>query len=455
MRFNGWILFMAFALSAFQAGATEKENCVSRLEMQEIASHFTQFSELANKGDYCFDGSQTSHLIAGIMFMRKTQFATNMPTSQDELFSGRFANNWYEYFIGRINDFNIQESCPKGVGAFVYFFGNTMYVCPMLLSENFTALDRASVFMHEARHIDGFPHMTCSSGARQGINGACDTRISDGGSYAVTVETYAQLAAYAGDLHPALRAYARSSAVVYADEAFDTPARVARNLHFMVMTRDQQFHTLKVAGGSVETKALGRAPALGHVVLRGLHMILYPDDKTLQAKYVFARDEGDIQQAAGDIAVEYNGQTPEKRAELLDVHIGGQWSAKVYANRVNLACDPRSDAKGDVNLNGETAISLIYPTGYDRGVLKANLITQSGKVLEIGCENKRPYVRAASLNFDQNFKRIHKAGNDVVGLTQDGRVYLISGNRSTLLATPFDGQVHELVPSQTVEFLDR
>jgi hypothetical protein len=371
------------------------------------------------------------------------------------LFSGRFANNWYEYFIGRINDFNIQESCPKGVGAFVYFFGNTMYVCPMLLSENFTALDRASVFMHEARHIDGFPHMTCSSGARQGINGACDTRISDGGSYAVTVETYAQLAAYAGDLHPALRAYARSSAVVYADEAFDTPARVARNLHFMVMTRDQQFHTLKVAGRSVETKALGRSPALGHIVLRGLHMILYPDDKTLQAKYVFARDEGDIQQAAGDIAVEYNGQTPEKRAELLDVHIGGQWSAKVYANRVNLACDPRSDAKGDVNLNGEIAISLIYPAGYDRGVLKANLITQSGKVLEIGCENKRPYVRAASLTFDQNFKRIHKAGNDVVGLTQDGHVYLISGNRSTLLATPFDGQVHELVPSQTVEFLDR
>lgn len=455
MRFNGWILVLALALSAFQAGAAEKENCVSRVEMQEIAGHFAQFRELADKGDYCFDGSQTSHLIAGIMFMRKTRFAADMPASQDDLFSGRFANNWYNYFIGRINDFDIQDTCPKGVGAFVYFFGNTMYVCPMLLSENFTALDRASVFMHEARHIDGFPHMTCRSGARQGINGACDTRISDGGSYAVTVETYAQLAAYAGDLHPALRSYARSSAVVYADEAFDTPARVTRNLHFLVMTRDQQFHSLKVAGGAVETKEMGRSPALGHIVLRGQHMILYPDDKSLLAKYVFARDEGEIQQAAGDIAVEYNGQSPQQRAELLDVHIGGQWSAKVYASRVSLACDPGSEAKGDVSLSDDTAVGLIYPNGYDRGSLRAHLIMQSGRVFEVGCENKKPFLRAANLTFDQNFKRIHKAGGDVIGLSEDGRLFYINGGRSTPVPVSFSGQVHELIPSQTVDFLDR
>jgi hypothetical protein len=455
MGFKGWILSTALVLSAFQAGAVEKENCVARAEMQDIASHFTQFRELADKGDYCFDGSQTSHLLAGIMFMRKTRFAADMPVSQDELFSGRFANNWYDYFIGRIHDFEVQDSCPKGVGAFVYFFGNTMYVCPMLLSENFTALDRASVFMHEARHIDGFPHMTCSRGARQGINGACDNRISEGGSYAVTVETYAQLAAYAGDLHPALRAYARSSAVVYADEAFDTPARVARSVHFMVMTRDQRFHTLKLAGESVETQELGRSPALGHIVLRGQHMILYPDDKSLPAKYVFVRDEGEIPQAAGDIAVEYNGQTPPERAELLDVHIGGQWSAKVYADHVNLACDPRSETKSDVSLNGEVAVSLIYPNGYDRGVLRAHLVTQSGKMFEVGCDNKRPYLRGADLVLDRSFKRVYKAGSDVVGLTHDGRLYSIVGSRSALLPVSFNGQVHELISSQTVDFLDR
>lgn len=455
MRFNGWICSLIIALVATGAQATEKENCISRTEMQEISNHFTQFKNIAEKGDYCFDGSQTSHLLAGIMFMRKTQFASSMPNSPDELFSGRFANNWYDYFIGRINQFEVQESCPKGVGAFVYFFGNTMFVCPMLLTENFTALDRASVFMHEARHIDGFPHMTCTNGPRQGLNGACDTRISDGGSYAVTVETYAQLAAYAGDLHPALRAYARSSAVLYADEAFETPARVARTLQLLVMTKDQQFHSIRVDGGGSDVKALGRSPSLGHIVMRGQHMILYPDDKNLPAKYVFARSEGDIQQAAGDIAVEYNSQTPQQRSQLVDVHIAGQWSAKIFADKTVMSCDPRSDARSEVAFKGETAAGMVYPNGYDRGSSKASLIMTSGRVFEMGCENKVGYVRAANIEFDQKFKRIHKAGNEIIGLTEDGRLHRINGARSTPLVTAIDGQIHEMAPNQQVDFFDK
>lgn len=455
MRFNGWICSLIIAVAATGAQAAEKQNCISRIEMQEIANHFTQFKEVAEKGDYCFDGSQTSHLLAGLMFMRKTQFTSSMPNSPDELFSGRFANAWYDYFIGRINQLEVQESCPKGVGAFVYFFGTTMFVCPMLLTDNFTALDRASVMMHEARHIDGFPHMTCTNGPRQGLNGACDTRISDGGSYAVTVETYAQLAAYAGDIHPALRAYARSSAVLYADEAFETPARVARTLQFLVMTKDQQFHTVRINGTGVESQTLGRSPALGHLIMRGQHMILYPDDKTLTAKYVFARNEGDIQQAAGDIATEYNSQTPQQRAQLVDVHIGGQWSAKIFADKTAMSCDPRSDARNEITFNGETAASMIYPNGYDRGANKAHIIMNSGRVFEMGCENKVGYARVANMEFDQKFKRIHKAGNEVVGLSQDGHLFRISGSRSTPLETPFDGQIHDLAPNQFVEFFDK
>ena len=74
--------------------------------------------------------------------------------------------------------------------------------------------------MHEARHIDGYPHITCSKGPRKGLQGACDNRITDTGSYDVTVETYAQMAEYSPNLHPALRAYSKASAVIYADEAF-------------------------------------------------------------------------------------------------------------------------------------------------------------------------------------------------------------------------------------------
>ncbi len=72
------------------------------------------------------------------MFMRKTAFAVSMPTSADELFSGRFASDWYGYFTGRITSFEVQTSCPKGVIAYVYFFGTAMYVCPTALTPKFT-----------------------------------------------------------------------------------------------------------------------------------------------------------------------------------------------------------------------------------------------------------------------------------------------------------------------------
>lgn len=452
MRFSSWILSFAFFGFTGSASAVEAGNCVPASEMTAIAQHFTQFRQLAGR-EYCYNGSQESHLIAGLMFMRETQFANTMPKSTDELFSGKFANDWYSYFIGRINDLSIQSNCAKGVGAYVFMFGNTMYVCPMLLSDNFTALDRASVMMHEARHIDGFPHMTCTRGARQGLQGACDRRISEGGSYAVTVETYAQIAAYAPNVHPAMKAYARSSAVVYADEAFENVVSINRSSQLMLLTTHGEFHSLSLAGG-VTTQKLGNAPTLGRIVMRGQHMILYPEDRSQPAKYVFARNEGDLQQGAGDIAMEYNALTPAQRGDWLDVHIGAQWSARVMKTKVKIGCDPRSDSATEINTGAETPVALIYPNGYDRALKNAHLAMSSGKVFELGCSGSSAFLRASHLTFDQGYKRIQKVGNEVVGLTNDGRLFKISGTTSTPLQTSVDGRVYDIAPNQFIEFLD-
>ena len=238
MGFKHWILSLSILATGWTVHAAD---CVSQADMQDIASHFQQFSNLAGS-QYCYDGSQTSHLIEALMFMRNNKWAASMPKSTDQLFSGTFASDWFGYFTGRINELSVESSCPKGVGAFVYGWGgNTMYVCPMMLTDNFVAVDRASVMMHEARHIDGYPHITCSRGPRAGLGGACDNRITDTGSYDVTVETYAQMAEYAPNLHPALRAYSKASAVIYADEAFDTPVSIDRTEKFVLLTNKKEF----------------------------------------------------------------------------------------------------------------------------------------------------------------------------------------------------------------------
>lgn len=431
---------------------TAPAQCVPKAEMQEIAGHFKQFAPQAN-ADYCFDGSQVSNLIASLMFMRHTAFSPNMNPSKDELFTGRFAKSWYDYFIGRINVLEIVASCPKGVVAYVYAFGGkTMYACPLALTDTFSALDRASVFMHEARHIDGYPHMTCSKGPRQGLNGACDKKISDGGSYAVTVETYAQIAKYATELHPAMKAYARSSAIVYADEAFEVPVKISRTESLLVLNSDLEFHALNVASGAA--KLLGNAPAAGHIIHRAQHLVLFPDDKNLKAEYVFAQNEGKIDQSPGDVFTEYNAQTPEEKAKLVDFHSGAQWSARVYKTSIKLVCDPNAATVNELQMPaGQVAANLIYVNGYDRGVYSTNLVTDSGAVYEVGCANKKGYLKTSSVKFDQNFKRLYKVSGRTVGLTEGGKLFVVDGGKSIPLANDL-GTVWEIIPFQTFDFFE-
>lgn len=453
MGFKGWIcsLLVTVGFAAHAQTTPPTEGCISQPEMQEIARSFSQFSNLASR-EYCFDNSETSHLLQGIMFMRKTAFASTMPKSADELFSGKFASNWWNYFIGRINEFSVESSCQPGVVAFVYFFGNTMYVCPAALTASMSSLDLASVFMHEARHIDGFPHTTCRSGPRAGMQGACDDRIASGGSYAVTVETYAQIARYSVDVHPAMKAYAAASAVVYADEAFDQAVNIDRANGFVVLTNDNQLHQVSVNGSNVTLKALGQAPALGHLVKRAQYFVLYPDDKNLTSGYFFLNNEGSITTAAGSVSVEYNNSTPAVRGEWVDVYLGGLWHSRVKKTEIIFGCDTRSTSTQSLSTNGETPISLIYPNGYARDTKAAQVLMASGKIYDIGCSGTSPYYRASSSVYDRPMKRIYKSGSDVLGLGADGKLYRVNGMSTSALSSSIDGRIHDLVSAQSFSF---
>ena len=70
--------------------ANAAANCISKEDMNDITSHFTQFSSLAGK-EFCHDGSETANLLASLMFMRKNQFTSDMKPSTDQLFSGKFS----------------------------------------------------------------------------------------------------------------------------------------------------------------------------------------------------------------------------------------------------------------------------------------------------------------------------------------------------------------------------
>ncbi|MCB9073655.1 MAG: hypothetical protein H6623_08530 [Bdellovibrionaceae bacterium] len=448
-------LFSITTISMFvsSAQAADKADCISVADMNDIVASFSQFQHLKGK-EFCYDGSTDSALLEAIMFMRNTQFASTMPASHDELFSGKFATSWWKYFTGRINKFNVQQNCPEGAAAYVigFFGGHTMYVCPLMLTGSLTALDRASIYMHEARHIDGFPHVTCSHGPRKGINGACDDNIKDSGSYAVTVETYAQLGKYATDLNPAMMAYAQASAVVYANDAFEVPVNIDQTQNFVVMTADKQFHEVNIQGGGKQISDLGFASDLGRIIMRGVYYVLFPDDKNLPAKYVFTHNEGDLAQTPGSDAGEYNASSPQEKANFVAIHYAGNWGVRAYKNKLSVSCDPQAGVKSDLNISG-TPVSFIYPNGYDREARMVFLMMANGTVMEVGCKSKtQPYQQATNMSFDRPFTRMYKSGNAVVGLGADGKIYQVNGQTSTPITTPFDGQIYELLAHKNFTF---
>ncbi len=443
-------LSMLISTSLF---AQNNKNCISQANLKDISSHFTQFAKYANK-DFCADGSADFQLLSSMMFMRSTAFAANMAKSQDDFFSGRFAKDWYGYFIGRIDSIKVEASCPKGALAFVQaFFGfsdKVMHVCPIGLTDAVSTLDLSSVFMHEARHIDGFPHITCSKGPRAGINGACDKIIADGGSYAVTVETYAQLAKYATALHPALKAYARASSAIYGQEAFETPITVQNKNELVLMMDNLDFVSVDIA--TLATKTMGKSPVVGKIFKRANHMVLIPDDKTLPGQYVFLQNEGPIAQSPSDMITEYNAQTPAEKAKLVDVHVAAQWNAKVFKNSIRFVCDPTSPATKDIALPaGKNAANLLYVDGYARANFSALLSTENGEIFELGCSNKAAYLKVSAVKFDQKYKRVYKINNRIFGLTFSGELFTIENGKST--AVKLSKPVLEMAPNQIFTFM--
>jgi len=465
------LVFAAAAL-LLTASASYAQDCIAQKDIQDISKHFTQFSNISGK-DLCNDNSQTWHLLSTLMFMKRTAFEPNMNNSGDELFTGRFSSDWYQYFIGRINEIEVVPQCEKGVGAYVWMFGDkTMYVCPLALTTAFTSLDLASIFMHEARHIDGYPHTTCTQGPRAGLQGACDKRISDGGSYAVSVETYAQLAKYAKALHPALKAYSRASAVVFADEAFEVPVRIDRDEKLMVLTDDLKFQTLDLQ--TQKLTELGQSPLAGRIFKKAQLMILLPENRSEKARYVFANNEGEISNIPGEMMEDYNAQTPAVRENLMDVFHGAQMTARLYQNKVTFTCDPKSKDTQDIQIAsgsaGTKAVGIIYPNGYDRAAKTGHFVMDSGDVFEMGCQNKKAYVRASALRLDQKYTRLYKIGRGSAGAgggavtgsqtyaVANGQLFIINTNGTS---TPVDlagafatTKIIDIAPYQNFNFFD-
>ncbi len=421
------VVFGQVGITPVTPPSSEDKSCISAEDMTAIANSFTQFASLSGK-EFCNDESQNAYLLAGLNYIRKVQFTEPMVNSPDELFTGKFAKNWFGYFTNLVKTVKIEQACPTGVVAFVYgfFHQNTMHVCPMALTKAFTPLDLASVFMHEARHIDGFPHVMCSEGPRAGLQGACDKKISDGGSYAVTVETYSQLGQYGKDIHPAYRAIAQASALIYGAEAFQTKVKINRIDSFLALTADKKLYKFDPQSQQAP-ELVGTTENSGHMIKSKMGLVYMPEDKNLPLVRIFPTGE------TQSLANEYNDDSVNNRKNVVDYYLAWTWNARVEKNKVKFFCDKRSNPtqSSEVAINGAEALSVVYPEGYNPDKNFAYVSTTNG-VIQIGCENGKGKIAASNLKIDTDLKRIHKANDTTLALTVNGDVLNLSNQSQRL-----------------------
>lgn len=100
----------------------------------------------------------------------------------------------YTFFKERVKKIIYDESkdsyCAReDVSSFGYSnYGSEIYLCPFFFSADLAKVTRAAAILHEARHSEGFHHVTCQSGDKAGAHDSCDSSLEFNGSYAVALE---------------------------------------------------------------------------------------------------------------------------------------------------------------------------------------------------------------------------------------------------------------------------
>lgn len=105
-----------------------------------------------------------------------------------------------------------------------------------------TTLGRVGTVIHEARHTAGYSHTPCQQGPYKDSRlDACDTRYQYGGSHAIEMEYYAQVAVNGTNFHPAYQSMARLMALARANFVFNTPVIQAQQSLFAINDKHEGF----------------------------------------------------------------------------------------------------------------------------------------------------------------------------------------------------------------------
>src|SRR3989338_113006 len=226
-----FLVFVAIAGGLLLNSISAKADCLTQAQVDQIlARHpilvktnagdiMKAAQEPIQKVDLC-DSLQLSHqTVKALLFLDKSNsLGAAPPGGLDK----NFLKNGPGYFLSQRIDKIVLEDpvfngCGAGMVAYVFLFEQkTMHICPV--AADLSTLQLADVLVHEARHTEGYSHVSCKHGPYSGY-GACDSSVEKGGSYGVGFEFYLKISK-SEEISKEVRQEARGEAVVDLLERF-------------------------------------------------------------------------------------------------------------------------------------------------------------------------------------------------------------------------------------------
>lgn len=325
--------FLAVAitfLSFSQAHAADA--CLDQRVMDSVKEKVTLVGDNWETFDPCNASSNTYKMWETLSLIKQMTFANGRinigPLNQDIL-----PTDFWGYFSGRVSYMVNEAECRDGIVAFVFGGLNdrVVHLCPLFYEPSQNVYDRVETILHEARHFEGFRHVTCNRGPRLGKDGACDNNIQEKGSYAVTVESFAKMALLADGVPAPMRAMLKNSSVTY-DEAFNEPILPEGFQSTYILSKDKQSAYMFDGQRTIEVPAITSA----RLISRRVALAAFPLDKSDAYTLDTYSRNFDVLPAQGSFSLGYNKTEKALRPEILDVVNGSVVGGNLTRTSVNL-----------------------------------------------------------------------------------------------------------------------
>lgn len=338
------IFFSIYAFSAEQ----DNSKCISPELMKYALEHYSIYSE-----DYSGEVKKTytekdncnqdtlGALLKGIDFLRKTK-NTKIPKKYETIAK---KEGVIQFFNKRVKTIIILQPdsglCDEHSAAFVVDYeakDGKIYICDTIKSRS--TLSVASIILHEARHIDGFPHMKCTHGyfANSSLD-ACDINFKQQGAYAIQLGYLYQV--YYGKYNNKIKDEARQSIIQLTVDQFNTALPGVRKGGLLLDDDD----TLSFYDGIKETQFGSFNDKVATVILDSTYPVIFFKNGNI-TKYDFTRKWELIN---GYTTETYKKLTQSERDSLLDVFFSSKDVCFLFKSLIK--CKSKSQDEEFVSLN--------------------------------------------------------------------------------------------------------